>query len=133
MKSENGGRVSLEETVPHDFIAQADREWRRINQPPRESPAAKDAASILLHAASVVSQRRANYGPPREHFQRTVGMLNALFAHKLKEPFTVEEWPQIMLCDKLSRHQEKPIADNPLDCAGYAACWSECLAGDSQQ
>jgi hypothetical protein len=84
------------------------------------------AEELLRKSMAAVDQRRQTYGPPTEHFARTIGMINALFAHKLKEPFTVEEWPQIMLLDKLARHQERPIEDNPLDVAGYAACWFEC-------
>jgi hypothetical protein len=84
------------------------------------------AEELLRKTIAAVDQRRQTYGPPGQHFARTVGMINALFAHKLKVPLTVEEWAQIMVLDKLARHQERPIEDNPLDVAGYAACWFEC-------
>jgi hypothetical protein len=100
----------------------------RFNTEPRATATAEDA---LIEASAVVRQRRAFYGPPEEHFARTIGMINALFAHKLKQPFTVEDWPQIMLCDKMARHQEKPQEDNPRDAMGYASCWMECLKRDA--
>jgi hypothetical protein len=75
-----------------------------------------------------VRARRETYGPPTEHFQRTVGAINAIFGHKLKEPLTMEDWAQIMVLDKVARHQGRPIVDNPVDVAGYASCWYECAA-----
>ena len=54
-------------------------------------------------------------------------MVNSLLAHKLKEPLTTADWATIMICDKMSRAQERPIEDNPVDAAGYAALWYECL------
>jgi hypothetical protein len=125
-----------EAAVTDDFIVKADAEMRRMRGDSLiggQTPIRGTGAEAMLHdAIATIASRRRNYGPPQEHFKRTVGMLNALFAHKLKEPFTTQDWPQIMLCDKLARHQEKPIGDNPLDCAGYAACWAECLTNDSQ-
>jgi hypothetical protein len=118
-----------------DFIVQADRaikaERSRCKVACEGTQESNAATSLLREAIQTIEQRRANYGPPTEHFRRTVGMLNALFAHKLKEPFTEQDWPQIMLCDKMARHQERPIADNPLDAAGYAACWAEAMAAVS--
>ncbi len=119
-----------------DFILKADAELRRLRGDgimAAKTESGSEAESLLHKAIDVIASRRHNYGPPREHFRRTVGMLNALFAHKLKEPFTEQDWPQIMLCDKLARHQERPLEDNPLDAAGYAACWAECLTGDSHK
>jgi hypothetical protein len=99
---------------------------------PQHSPAAANASTVaeqlLLDALEAVRDRRQKYGPPLEHFQRTVGMINALFAHKLREPITPDEWAQIMILDKLSREREKPVRDNQVDCCGYAACWAETIA-----
>lgn len=81
---------------------------------------------LLDTAARTIRQRRKTYGPAREHFARTVGAINAIFRHKLREPLTEEDWAQIMILDKLARHQEKPHHDNRIDTAGYAACWAEC-------
>ena len=122
-----------------DFIVEADKHWRSIKSASRNlgdgvTATSKQslAADMLDIAKATIMKRRETYGPPVEHFARTIGMINALFAHKLKEPLTVSDWPQIMMCDKMARHQEKPIEDNSVDCAGYSACWYECLSHDSQ-
>lgn len=83
---------------------------------------------LLETAKTVTVERRTTYGPATEHFRRTVGAINAIFANKLREPLTEADWAQIMILDKLSRHQERPHGDNLVDTAGYAACWAECEA-----
>lgn len=85
------------------------------------------AERLLERAVAVIRQRRQSYGPPREHFAKTVAAINAIFAHKLREPLTVADWAQIMILDKLARHQgTAKTADTPIDLAGYAACLAEC-------
>lgn len=97
--------------------------------PPAAAPAGPTPAEQLISdAMEAIRDRRTKYGPPVEHFTRTVGMINALFAHKLLEPLTPEDWAQIMILDKLSRNAERPIRDNQTDTCGYAACWAECAA-----
>jgi hypothetical protein len=87
------------------------------------------AEQLLQTAISTVRQRRGTYGPPREHFSRTVAAVNAIFSHKLKAPLTESDWAQIMILDKLARHQgQAKSADTPIDLAGYAACLAECEA-----
>lgn len=86
------------------------------------------AEQLISDAMEAIRDRRTKYGPPVEHFTRTVGMINALFASKLREPLTPEDWAQIMILDKLSRNAERPIRDNQTDTCGYAACWAECAA-----
>jgi len=81
---------------------------------------------LLREALLTIRQRRKTYGPATEHFSRTVGAINAIFASKLREPLTVADWAQIMILDKLSRHQERRHRDNLVDAAGYSACWAEC-------
>lgn len=84
------------------------------------------AESLLVHAQNVVRQRRSTYGPPAEHFAKTVAAVNAIFADKLREPLTVADWAQIMILDKLARHQGRAkSSDTPIDLAGYAACLAE--------
>lgn len=84
------------------------------------------AESLLVHAQNVVRQRRSTYGPPAEHFAKTVAAVNAIFGHKLREPLTVADWAQIMILDKLARHQgASKSSDTPVDLAGYAACLAE--------
>lgn len=85
------------------------------------------AQRLLDEAGRVIAQRRGTYGPPREHFAKTVAAINAIFAHKLREPLTVADWAQIMILDKLARHQGTTrSSDTPVDLAGYAACLAEC-------
>lgn len=68
--------------------------------------------------------RRADYGHPLDDYTRTAGMVNALFAHKLKEPLLAEDVTMIMQCVKLSRHINAPKRDNMVDAAGYGwATW----------
>jgi hypothetical protein len=85
------------------------------------------AVELLESSIRAVTERRATYGPPTDHFARTVGMLNAMLAHKLREPLTLADWATIMVLDKLARAQHSPHLDNPVDVAGYAACWAECM------
>lgn len=89
------------------------------------------AEQLLSMTTQAVEQRRNTYGPPDTHFARTVGAINAIFAHKLSQPLTPSDWAQIMIIDKLARQQCKPIVDNPVDVAGYAACWWECHVGET--
>ena len=87
----------------------------------------KSTAEQLLDLATrTIRDRRSSYGPPAEHFQKTVAAVNAIFGHKLREPLTVADWAQIMILDKLARHQGvAKSADTPVDIAGYAACLAE--------
>ena len=83
-------------------------------------------ASFLKETAVITTARGEKYGPPPVHFARTVGMINSAFGHILKRPLTTGEWAQIMILDKIARHQNIPIKDNLQDIAGYAACAFEC-------
>lgn len=103
---------------------------RRMIEAASVSPTSNEAQRLLDEAGDVIAQRRASYGPPIEHFRRTVAAINAIFGHKLREPLTVSDWAQIMILDKLARHQEQPKRDNQVDAAGYAACWAECESAD---
>ena len=85
------------------------------------------AEQLLATACETIRSRRSTYGPPREHFARTIAAVNAIFSHKLREPLTEADWAQIMILDKLARHQgTSRSADTPVDLAGYAACLAEC-------
>ena len=92
---------------------------------------ADNAAEQLLETArETIAARRKTYGPPREHFAKTVAAVNAIFAHKLREPLTEADWAQVMILDKLARHQgTAKSSDTPVDLAGYAACLAECEQG----
>lgn len=78
--------------------------------------------TILDEAQDIVYNNREKlYGHPREHFARTIGMINAQFAHKLKEPFVVDDWPIMMILDKVARNFGEYKRDVSIDIAGYAA------------
>ncbi len=99
------------------------------NHPGYGAEVVTPAESLLVTATAVIRQRRTTYGPPREHFAKTVAAVNAIFADKLREPLTEADWAQIMILDKLARHQgTAKSADTPVDLAGYAACLAECEA-----
>ena len=87
------------------------------------------AVQLLDTAKAAVLDRHRVYGPPQEHFARTVGMVNSLFASVLRRPLTTSDWARIMLLDKLARDLgPRPHPDNAVDLAGYAACLAECQA-----
>lgn len=98
----------------------------------QEAPVNDTPAEQLLELATrTIRQRRTTYGPPGEHFAKTVAAVNAIFGHKLLAPLTIADWAQIMILDKLARHQgAAKSADTPVDLAGYAACLAEVEAAE---
>ena len=123
---------------PVDHILQGERELR-LNPGDEIEPEAtvieQDdggppiAVQLLDTARAAVLDRHRVYGPPQEHFARTVGMVNSLFASVLRRPLTTSDWARIMLLDKLARDLgPRPHPDNAVDLAGYAACLAECNA-----
>ena len=123
---------------PVDHILQGERELRHYpgdEMEPEATVIEQDdagppiAVQLLDTARAAVLDRHRVYGPPQEHFARTVGMVNSLFASVLKRPLTTSDWARIMLLDKLSRDLgPRPHPDNAVDLAGYAACLAECQA-----
>ena len=96
---------------------------------PSSDPGPPVAVQLLDTARAAVLDRHRVYGPPQEHFARTVGMVNSLFASVLLRPLTTSDWARIMLLDKLARDLgPRPHPDNAVDLAGYAACLAECNA-----
>lgn len=83
---------------------------------------------ILKQAQAVVEQRGAAYGGAKDHFGRTVGLLNVMLADKLKVPLVPSDWPIVMICDKLAREANRHNDDNCVDIAGYAGCLAEVVA-----
>lgn len=113
------------------YLFHAVRQIRRMKElkmgPHDDSPPDDPAVHLLKTAIHTVSARRKTYGPPREHFSRTVAAINAILYEKLREPLTEADWAQIMIIDKLARHQgDAKTSDTPVDIAGYAACLAEC-------
>jgi hypothetical protein len=122
-------------TIPVDWILRGQREleeqreYRRpgdgiVAAPPDED--APPAEQLLLQALEVIRDRRPKYGGPRDHFRRTVGMINAAFAGVLNRPLTEADWAVIMTLDKVARYMgPSKTSDGPIDLAGYAACLAE--------
>ena len=123
-----------EQTIPPDWILRGEQELKQRELPPvyligdsllkdETSP----AEQLLDKARQTVAQGRQTYGPPTEHFKKTVGMINAAFSEVLKRPLTEGDWAIIMMLDKIARDQgPTPTDDTPIDMAGYAACLAEC-------
>ena len=127
----------MAEEYPVDHILRGERELKHFTgdevEPEAtliEEPEGPPVAVQLLDTArAAVLDRHRVYGPPQEHFARTVGMVNSLFASVLKRPLTTSDWARIMLLDKLARDLgPRPHPDNAVDLAGYAACLAECQA-----
>ena len=113
------------------WLLLAVKEIRRTRSMKAPDDTPINAAEHLLRTAiHTIGARRATYGPPKEHFARTVAAINAIFAHKLREPLTESDWAMVMILDKLARHHgPSKSADTPVDLAGYAACLAECEQG----
>ncbi len=101
---------------------------------PIVSGATFEADLQRISVEETTKDRQKRYGPPREHFQRTVTMLNALGFRRLQDDkmpaqLQVDDWPVIMIIDKLSRaHHDRDFEDNFHDIAGYVRTW-EMLRG----
>jgi len=100
-------------------------------KPDRDFPefSEKSPAEELCHrTAEVIRDRRPKYGGPKQHFARTIGMVNAAFADVLKRPLTEADWATIMILDKIARFRgPNATVDGPVDIAGYAACMFEVM------
>jgi len=127
----------MADAYPVDHILQGERELKHFtgDEVEPEATLIEDsegppvAVQLLDAAKAAVLDRHRVYGPPQEHFQRTVGMVNSLFASVLRRPLTTSDWARIMLLDKLARDLgPRPHPDNAVDLAGYAACLAECQA-----
>jgi hypothetical protein len=115
--------------IPADWILQGEQELRQRGDsvmraaPDHELPPAE---KLLLDTLEVIRDRRPKYGGPRDHFRRTVGMINAAFSQVLKRPLTEADWAIIMTLDKVARYMgPTKTSDGPVDLAGYAACLAE--------
>lgn len=96
--------------------------WLKHDADPVVSP----AEELCEKTAAVIRDRRPKYGGPRQHFSRTIGMVNAAFADVLKRPLTESDWATIMILDKIARYRgPTSTIDGPVDIAGYAACLYE--------
>ena len=100
-----------------------DRDTSTVVDFPSSGTDLPNPRNILNDALAATRDRERNYGPPKEHFARTVGLINAYLGDRLRAPLTVQDWPVIMILDKLAR-LGGPGADrdNLVDVAGYARC-----------
>ena len=123
-------------TIPVDWILQGQAALKAEWAEPRlrgdsilaaePDDQATPAEQLLLQALEVIRDRRPKYGGPRQHFRRTVGMINAAFGEILKRPLTEADWAVIMTLDKVARYMgPTKTSDGPIDLAGYAACLAE--------
>lgn len=86
--------------------------------PVEAKPASR--VSVLSEAQGLVhGDRNEQYGAPAEEYRRTVGMVNAMLAAKLRVPLDPQDLAYIMVCLKLSRQINKPKRDSLVDAAGY--------------
>jgi len=137
-KQEEADAEERPDAIPADWILRGQRELEEQKDQPEpevfrlrgDSLLQADdddppAARLLLDAASAVRQRRATYGPPKDHFQITVALVNAAFGTSFKP----EDWATIMQLDKIARSRGPGYtADNDVDGAGYAACRHEIVS-----
>lgn len=77
--------------------------------------------NILQEADKLTSQdRRREYGPASEEFERAAAMWSTLLKKKLKEPITADEYAMCMVLVKVIRYSYKSSRDSLIDIAGYA-------------
>ena len=99
--------------------------------PPEATGSEQVGETVLEEAIRLTSRdRQGAYGPPGEHFSRTVAGLNARFcagrAPLFARPMTPQEWPLMILIDKLiGRGQDtrEMKRDSLVDVCGYARTW----------
>lgn len=125
LKSKQAAAAGWRQTVESAKGARLERERLRgdgiLAATPDED--VSPAERMLLDAAAAVRDRRRRYGPPKDHFTITVGLINAAFGTN----FRPEDWATIMQLDKIARSRgPSDHPDNNIDGAGYAACRAEC-------
>lgn len=69
----------------------------------------------------VTKARNANYGPPKEDFERTAQIVHALIGVHM----TASDIAKVMIAVKLSRETHKHKRDNLVDIIGYVLCMAE--------
>lgn len=76
------------------------------------------APCILTEAATLINKdRRADYGPARESFDRVAALWTAILGTTIKAP----QVAQCMIAFKLAREAYRPKRDNRTDIIGYTA------------
>jgi hypothetical protein len=73
-----------------------------------------------MNVKDITDDRESIYGPPYEHFSRTVGCLNALGFRRHGRELSPLDWPVCMVADKLARLANTPDhEDSWHDVQGY--------------
>ena len=74
--------------------------------------------------SELVSERGSQYGAPAEHFARTTAILAIVFGDKPMSELRPQDWPVVMVCDKLARFAETlDHPDSIADIGGYSETW----------
>lgn len=77
--------------------------------------------------SDLTDSRGHDYGHPRAHFTRTVGILAIVFGETRVCDLEPRDWAVVMECDKLARFAEtRSHEDSQRDLAGYAETWFMC-------
>lgn len=83
---------------------------------------------LLDEAANLVDgDRNAQYGDPRQDFQRTAAMWSAYLGATV-EPHDVAAMMALLKCSRIRWSPDK--RDSWVDLAGYAACGWDCARPD---
>ncbi|MBN2448155.1 MAG: DUF4406 domain-containing protein [Phycisphaerae bacterium] len=90
----------------------------------RTSYAAESDRGSILDCARALTDgnRQADYGHPRDDFERTASMWTGILRSKLtaEQRITADEIPLCMIAVKLARQAHRHKRDNLVDIAGYA-------------
>lgn len=75
--------------------------------------------------SSVIEERQPRYGDARDHFARTIALMQVVFGgDKRIGDLEPQDWAVIMMCDKLARFAHMlPDEDSMIDESEYAALW----------
>ena len=108
-----------------------DAGWGRIIWPPQTGSASVARECILDEAKRLVyGDREKDYAHPSEDAARFSGLMNALYAHHLKTPFTPADYGIILILVKLGREVHRHKRDNLVDIAGYAEVIARAVGED---
>lgn len=79
----------------------------------------------ILQAADYLTatDRRKEYGHPKENFKDTAAMWNVVLREKLNVTITPDEVVLMMICLKVCRGKQGYKRGTVSDIAGYARCW----------
>lgn len=81
----------------------------------------KPDTSVSLEANKLIhGDRRKQYGPVEQSFQRIATMANVMLEDRLSTPLTPGDVAKFMLCVKMVRERGAHHRDNCVDICGYA-------------